>query len=81
MSWEGKMKNKPPYELYLYGKLVMELTEKFDLIGQDILQLMSDYNEKHHPAEMQLSIMDLINDDLELLKQIDLEDELGDLYE
>ena len=71
------MKNKPPFELYLYGKLCMELTEKFDLMGQGILQLMSDYNEKHHPEEMQLSIMDLINDDLELLKQMDLEDDAG----
>jgi hypothetical protein len=78
-AWVLALEHKNAQEQYC-----LIFSEMWKVLGKfypETLELISEYDDKHHNAGMQYSIMDMIKDFLDMQKEMNLEDELGGQYE
>ena len=73
---ENKFDEQDVYAISEYGKIVANIRFTLEQLGQEDLELMSNYLKYYSPACMKVSILDLIDEKLDGYKQMDLEDAL-----
>ena len=61
-----------------YCLIISEMWKVLGKFYPETLELISEYDDKHHNNGMQISVMEIIKTYWEMHKEMDLEDELGE---